>query len=120
MNTININGSMISGSSGKNITIINGRVIIDGKDVTQDSKEINITIYGNIDQLQVDSCSTISVSGDAGTIKSQSGDIDIAGNVFGSVSNMSGNISCGDVGLRANTISGVVKQGNKPAAKDWF
>jgi len=120
MNTININGSMIIGSSGKNITIANGRVIIDGKDVTPDSKGINITVHGNIDQLQVDACSKITVSGDAGSIKSQSGDIDIAGNVFGSVSTMSGDISCGDVGLRANTMSGDINRSNKLKAKDWF
>lgn len=120
MNTININRSLIIGSSGKNITIANGRVIIDGKDVTPDSKEINITVHGNVDQLHVDACSQISVAGDAGAIKSQSGDIDIAGNVFGSVSNMSGDISCGDVGLRATTMSGDVKKSSKPKVNDWF
>lgn len=120
MNIININGNMIIGSPGKNITIANGRVIIDGKDVTPESKEINITVNGNVDQLQVDTCSQISVSGDAGAIKSQSGDIDIAGNVFGSVSNISGDISCGDVGLRTDTMSGDVKKSNKPKTNDWF
>ncbi|MNY78763.1 hypothetical protein D3C86_2191490 [compost metagenome] len=60
------------------------------------------------------------MSGDAGSIKSQSGDIEIAGNVFGSVSNMSGDISCGDVGLRASTMSGDVKRGSKTNGNDWF
>ena len=53
MGTISINGVNYSGN---NIIISNGKVVINGKDVTPDSKEINIKVEGNIDKLVVDSC----------------------------------------------------------------
>ena len=40
MNTISINGMTIQGSG--NVVISNGKIMVNGKDVTPDSKEINI------------------------------------------------------------------------------
>jgi hypothetical protein len=104
MNTIRINNNSYAGNS---IVISNGKVIIDGKEVTPDSKEINITVDGNIGELKVDACNTVSVKGNIGYVKTQSGDVDITGDVInGSVSTMSGDIVCGNVGGSISTMSG--------------
>ena len=106
MGTISINGVNYSGN---NIVISNGKVVINGKDVTPDSKEINIKVEGNIDKSVVDSCNKVEVTGDISDIKTQSGDINISGNVNGSVSTMSGDIDCGNVGGSIKTMSGDIK-----------
>ncbi len=108
MNRTVINGATITG--GRSINIRNGRVIVDGKDVTPDAKEINITVSGNVDKLEADACQKISVTGDVGSIKTMSGDVDVAGNVQGSVSTMSGDIDCGEsIGGSVSTMSGDIK-----------
>lgn len=67
--TIVINGVTISG--GRNVTIRNGKVIVDGKDVTPDAKEINISVTGNVERLEADACQKISITGDAGSVTTQ-------------------------------------------------
>lgn len=118
-NMININGKQYSGNS---ITIRNGQVIIDGKNVSSDDKVINISIDGNVNSVDVDYCSSLSVKGDvktvttssgdvkvdgnAGSIKTSSGDVDVSGNVSGDVSTVSGDVECGHVTGKVSTISG--------------
>lgn len=110
MNSISINGVNISGSfSGRSMTIINGKVIIDGQDVTPESKNISIEVHGNVGQLSADSCLKITVNGDAGSVKTQSGDVDVAGYVEGSIQTMSGDVDCGNVSGSISTMSGDVK-----------
>ena len=92
--------------SGRNITIANGKVIIDGKDVTPEGKEINIKVEGNIEILKADCVSELTVTGNCGEVSTQSGDISIKGDVNGSVSSMSGDIDCGSIGGRVSTMSG--------------
>lgn len=52
MSTITIDGNTYSGNSI--VVTTNGKIIINGKDVTPDNKEINISVQGNIDELKVD------------------------------------------------------------------
>ena len=106
MSTISINGNTYSGNS---IVVTNGKVIINGKDVTPESKEINITVEGNIDELKVDACNKVSVNGNVSNLKTQSGDVDVTGDVTGSVQTMSGDVDCGTVGGSISTMSGDVK-----------
>lgn len=106
MSTITINGNTYSGSS---VVVTNGKVIVNGKDVTPDSKEINISVQGDVDELHVDICNKVSVTGNANSISTTSGDIDITGNVGGSVNTMSGDIDCGNVLGSVSTMSGNVK-----------
>ncbi len=103
---ININGKTFSGNS---VTINNGKIIIDGVDQTPDSKTVNIEITANIQTLKVDHANSISVKGDIGNLSTQSGDVDIEGNVSGSISTMSGDVDCGNVGGNISTMSGDVK-----------
>lgn len=89
MSTITINGNTYSGN---NITVVNGKVIIDGVDFTPDSKEINISVAGDIAELRVDSCNKLNVQGNAGNINTKSGDVEIGGDVSGNVQSMSGDV----------------------------
>ncbi len=106
MSTITINGNTYSGN---NIVVTNGKVLINGKDVAPDSKEINISVEGNIDELKVDACNKVSVNGNISNIKTQSGDVDITGDVSGNIQTMSGDVDCGHVQGSISTMSGDVK-----------
>lgn len=103
---ITINGRTYTGNS---IVITNGKVVVNGKDVTPDGKEINIQVAGNINELRADCCNTIEVTGDVQTVATQSGDVTINGKVEGSVSTMSGDVDCGSVGGSVSTMSGDIK-----------
>jgi hypothetical protein len=108
MNTVIVNGVTITG--GRNITIRNGKVIVDGKDVTPDAKEINVSVNGNVERLEVDACQKITVTGDAGSVKTQSGDVDVTGNIAGAVQTMSGDVDCGgSISGSVSTMSGDIK-----------
>lgn len=107
MNTVTINGVTISHSGS--ISVINGKVIVDGKDVTPNAKEINISVDGPIEKLEVDACTKLSVVGNVGNVKTVSGGVDITGNVTGSVSCVSGRVDCGNIGGSVSTVSGAVK-----------
>ena len=104
-NKITINGVKILNSSS--INVINGKVIIDSVDVTPDEKEIRIEVQGNVDQLSVDVCNTIAISGDCVDVSTQCGDVS-CGSVSGSVKTMSGDVSCGAVSGDIRTMSGDV------------
>lgn len=108
MNRINING--ISITSGRNVSIVGNCVLIDGKDVTPDAKDIRIEVAGSVDRIEADCCNSISVKGDAGHVATQSGDVDVGGNINGSVQTMSGDVDCGgSIGGTVSTMSGDVK-----------
>ena len=106
MNTISINDNKYSGN---NIIVTNGKVIINGKDVTPESKEININVEGNIDELKVDACNKVFVNGNIDNLKIQSGDVDITGDITGNIEIMSGDVNCGMVGGSISTMSCDVK-----------
>jgi hypothetical protein len=103
MGTVTVNGRVFSGN---NLTIVNGRVIIDGVDQSPYSKTINIAVNGNIEKLEVDACSKIGVIGDVGNIKTQSGDVEVRGTVKGSVQTMSGDVECQQILGSVSTMSG--------------
>jgi len=106
MSTITINGNTYSGNS---IVISNGKVIINGNDVTPNEKEINIVVHGNTEDLKIDHCNKIVVNGNSKNISTKSGDIFITGNVEGSVQTMSGEVDCSDVSGSVSTMSGNIK-----------
>ncbi len=108
MNTVTINGKTFT-SNGGSISIINNKIYIDNKDVTPDSKEINIQVTGNVDKLEVDSCLKVSVTGDVHNVKTVSGIVDVGGKVTGDINTISGSVRCGNVGGNISTISGSVK-----------
>lgn len=97
---------------GKNITVINNRVIIDGKDVTPDQKEITIIVEGDLENLAVDSCESVNIKGSVyGDVKTMSGGLKVEGNISGNVKTMSGDIKCkGEIHGSINTMSGDIKR----------
>jgi hypothetical protein len=105
---ITINGKTIT-TNGGSIQVGNGKIIIDGVDMTPDSKEINIEVIGNVDLLEIDTCSKVKITGDAKTVKSHNGNIDIGGNISGDVSTHNGNINCANVGGSVTTRNGNIK-----------
>lgn len=111
MGSFQINGRIYSGN---NITMVDGRVIVDGKDVTNEfdyplPKVVEIkVITGTIENLITDAsvtCGDITGNVEAGgsvTSQNVGGDIDAGGSVNckdvqGSV-DAGGSISCGKVG----------------------
>lgn len=109
MATFKINSKTIT---GKTITIINGKITIDGKDVTPEGKEINISVEGNVEKIEADAFTKLIISGNAGNIRTSVGDIEVKGSVSGSVDTQSGDIDCGDVGGNASTMSGDINCGS--------
>lgn len=108
MNSIRINGIDIV--AGRSITVNGNRVFVDGKDVTPDAKDIRIEVAGDIETLRADACNNIAVTGNVGSVATQSGDVDVGGNVGGSVQTMSGDVDCGGIiGGSVSTMSGDVK-----------
>ena len=94
--------------SGKSISIVNGKVFIDGKDVTPDTKEIYIAVEGDIDELTVDHCNNLHIVGNVNKASSSSGNINVTGNVSESVQTSSGDVDCINVGGSVRTSSGDV------------
>lgn len=104
MGTITINGVNYTGS---NICIRNNHVVVDGKDITPDLKEINIQVQGDIQQLVVDSCNAITVHGNVGNLNSTSGDVTCQN--VGSLQTTSGDVEAQDVTGNVRTVSGDVR-----------
>lgn len=105
---INMNGNrvVIDGKSfsGRSVSIINGKVIVDG--IEQPGSligDINVTAEGNIDKLENASGSI--KANNVNTISTQSGNI-TCGDVNGSVSTMSGDVRCNSIGGSVTTMSG--------------
>ena len=84
---------------GRNVSIINGKVFIDGKliDLPENEKTINIQAE-NLETLQVDNCNEITVNGNADNIKIGQCSLSIGGEVKGNVKVSQGNVSCGNIG----------------------
>ena len=92
--SITINGQTFSGN---NVSVVNGKVIIDGKEqeLAGDEKVLNITINGN-----------------CGDVELSQGDITVNGNVNGKVYNDQGSIKCGDVGGNVTNNQGSIRCGD--------
>jgi hypothetical protein len=90
---------------GNNISINNGNIKIDGINVAVNEKMINISVNGNVDQLSVDSCESLIVSGNVADVKTVSGDVNCQ-NVLGSVKTVSGDVSAKNINGNVNTVSG--------------
>lgn len=108
MGTISINGNSFEGNS---ISVINGKVIVDGRDVTPESVTITIEVQGNVDQLNIGACKSIKIDGGCNDIRSGSGNV-VCGDVSGSVQSGSGDIQCRHVNGNVTTGSGDVECGN--------
>jgi hypothetical protein len=104
--SITINGQTYTGK--KSVQIINNRIMIDGVDVSPKAKQITIQITGDVSHLSVDACETLTITGNAGEVQTQSGNV-YCGNVQRKVETMSGNVSCGTIHGNVTTMSGNIQ-----------
>lgn len=105
MSTIVINGVSYSGNS---IVVSNNKVIIDGKDMTPNEKQITIMVDGDVNDLNISSCNKLTVNGNVNELSTQSGSVNISGDVNGSVKTMSGSVNCGKISGSVKTMSGSI------------
>ena len=108
MAQIIINGKSYTGNS---ISINKNQIIINGVNIVEDSKVINIAIEGNVDILSVDVCEKVVVHGFVNSVSTMSGDVECM-SVNKDVKTMSGSVECGDIGGDVSTSSGDVKAKN--------
>ena len=106
---------IINGNSytGNNVSIINGKIIIDGNDVTPDSKTITIDITGNLGSLKADVVNKVSITGNVdGDVQIGTGDVQIGTGDVQIGSDVHGNIKTGvgDIKVQGN-VSGNAKTG---------
>ena len=109
---ISINGVKYKGN---NISISNGNVLIDGKRMVdgKDIPKISIVINSDIDHLEVDSCDSIKVTGSVYKLKSVNGDVTVKGNVLDGITTVNGDVRCGNVGGKVSTVNGDIKNKSK-------
>lgn len=136
MARIVINGrEVVSNFQGGSVTFINGKLIVDGKNVSlddfQSEPSVNITVEGNVHRVETSS-GDVTVNGEVGSVQTASGDVEVTcavvegnvsavsgdvnveGTVYGDVSAVSGDIKVtGDVQGQAVTRAGRVKKKKK-------
>lgn len=94
---------------GRNISVRNNRIIINGVDVTpKDTLKVDIRVDGNIEVVDVDCCDKIDVTGYVKSLRATSSDIK-CGDVKNGIVITSGNVNCDSVVGNIKTTSGEVK-----------
>lgn len=105
-----VDGNVIITNDATSIVIKNGKVYVDGKDVTPDAKQITIQVNGNVKNLECTACSKVSVKGSADSVSTVSGDVEVTGNVTGNVTTTSGDINVrGGVSGSIKSVSGDIR-----------
>jgi hypothetical protein len=101
MNQITINGTTITTvGSCNNVTIRNGKIIVDGKTIDGISNTSEVKIIGNVAKLEV--TGSVEVQGDV------QGNIDCGGSV--NCGNVGGSVDCGG-SCNAGDVSGDIDAG---------
>lgn len=95
----------------RNMTIQDGRTIIDGIPIEEWNNRneilvVNITINGDIDSLDVDSCDTITINGNAANVNTKNGNVRVSGNIEGNAESKNGNITANTIKGNAETKNG--------------
>jgi DUF4097 and DUF4098 domain-containing protein YvlB len=125
-----VNGKTYTFEGAKNVSVINGKILVDGKEVEHQengpSIEITITIHGDVGSVETGSGNVtvngnvsgnveatsgdVQVSGNSGAVHTTSGDCRVSKNVEGPIATTSGNVeSGGNVDGSVRTVSGDVK-----------
>ena len=91
---------------GDKISINNNKVIIDGVNVTpEDTLQVSIIVEGDI--KSIDGATDVKVLGNVGSVRTQSGDVEVGGNIEGSINTMSGDVKAdGNIEGPTSTMSG--------------
>lgn len=110
MNKIIINGKTIIAKNNATITMTGDKLTVDGRDVLkgETAREITLIVQGNVSEIK--GVSTVMVNGDVNNVKTQSGNVEIGGNVLDSVKTMSGSVKVdGNITGNVKTMSGNIK-----------
>lgn len=96
-----------------NVTITNGKVVVDGTEYNMgdygDNQTIKIEVTGSVKSIE-NTVGDISVTGSVNKVKTSSGCVEITGDVSGDVETMSGNIEIGgSVDGDVKTMSGNIR-----------
>ena len=93
--TVSVNGKTIR-VSGNNISIINDKILVDGKPLNEamDAKNITVIVEGNCNKLEA--AGHVEIKGNCGSVDC-SGSCTVHGDVTGNV-DASGSVTCGNVG----------------------
>lgn len=111
MARITINGRTIEAMGpitmrgGKFYDGLGQEIDINNLDSVKEAKTINITIEGDINKLDIDSCNTVTVNGNVGKVDTGSGNISCQ-IIQGDADTGSGNIQCDTIMGDADTGSG--------------
>lgn len=106
--------SRIFNAEVNSIIITDGKVVVNGVDVTQKGDKITIQIEGDVDNLDIDFCRELVINGNVGEVVCQAGDVKISGNIEGGVQTQSGDIDAeGNINGGVETMSGDVNAGGQ-------
>ena len=92
-NSITVNGVHVQ-CCGSNITIKNGKIIVDGKTIQSDI-EANVEVIINGDVNKIDCAGSVQVHGNSGSVNC-GGSCTVDGNVNGNI-DAGGSVRCGNV-----------------------
>lgn len=112
-----INGNIVGGdmiisgnTKGLNITMINGKMYINGveQNVSEGVHTVNITVNGNVEGDISNTSGKVIIYNDVqGSVSSTSGDVEVKGNVGTDAKTVSGDVLVtGQVHGRVTTVSG--------------
>lgn len=108
MGIITVNGVTYT---GKNVSVINDKVFIDGveKHPTDNPPKIYITVEGDVNSIDVGQVQEFNMTGNAGSVKTSQGDINIKGTVNGDCKTSQGNITADIIIGDCKTSQGNIK-----------
>ena len=97
--------------SGNNITRVGNKLIVDGQEINLDKPQqiINITINGNVENLDVPVLGTVNIQGDCKSVDITNGSINIQGSVSGDVKTVNGSIKANSILGKCSTVNGSIK-----------
>ena len=104
---VTVNGNVFQ-TNGSSLSIDgNGNVIINGESVlTVESKDIEVSIVGDVENLQT-TYGDVKVEGTVkGSVKTVSGDVQVKGGVTGDVQTVSGDVKSPQISGNVKTVSG--------------
>ena len=97
--------------NGNTITRVGNKLIVDGQeiDLNKPQQIINITIDGNVENLDVPILGTLNIQGDCKSVDITNGSINIQGSVSGDVKTVNGSIKANSILGKCSTVNGSIK-----------
>lgn len=111
INNVKQSNVVINGKTyfGDTVVITKDDIIIDGNSISNSDRIINIQISGDVEKIDFVNVNSFVMNGNAGLANTTNGDINVDGNILGSVNTINGNVNANDIGGSVGTISGDIK-----------